>query len=397
MPFGMNLLPGEDDWLKRVMGGGMATPPFFPGQTSDQPGVPMPTPVAATPERAGLLGRLDKATAPFGGALPLGLSLLANSGNTGGAGFGEVFGRSALQAQQMGQERTNDELRQQYIKAQIEAMKTPKDRAPPASVAEYEYAKQNGFKGTFQEWVVAGGQSSRPSAVLEWEHYMSLPPDQRAMYLEMKRNPNVFVKDVETVPTVIRPGTVGAPTATTPLSTRAGEAAAAAEKKRAETEGGKIGEAQGGVAGGIITKGSNAKGTISTLDLADPLIDAATGSLAGAGRDRLAAVFGAAPEGAQAIAQLRVLQANLMTSMPRMEGPQSDRDVELYRQAAGQIGDPTVPAPLKKAAVKTIRQLQDKYIERASGSSGGPKQIKKSVGGKNYVQIDGQWYEDDGT
>jgi uncharacterized protein (UPF0147 family) len=63
-----------------------------------------------------------------------------------------------------------------------------------------------------------------------------------------------------------------------------------------------------------------------------------------------------------------------MTNMPRMEGPQSDRDVDLYRQAAGQIGDPTVPRDIKKAAVKTIRELQKKYADRASGNNAPAKE-----------------------
>jgi hypothetical protein len=109
------------------------------------------------------------------------------------------------------------------------------------------------------------------------------------------------------------------------------------------------------------------------LDIADPLIEAATGSVAGAGRDKLAAAFGVAPQGAQAIAQLKVLQAGLMTNMPRMEGPQSDRDVQLYREAAGQIGDPAVPRDIKKAAVNTIRAIQERYKERAASLGGGSK------------------------
>lgn len=125
-------------------------------------------------------------------------------------------------------------------------------------------------------------------------------------------------------------------------------------------------------------KGIAAGQTISNLDLAEPLIDAATGSLAGAGVDKLAAVFGEAPKGAQAIAQLKVLQANLMTSMPRMEGPQSDRDVQLYREAAGQIGDPAVPREIKKAAVRTIRTIQEKYQQAAGLSqTGGAQKVRR--------------------
>jgi hypothetical protein len=177
------------------------------------------------------------------------------------------------------------------------------------------------------------------------------------------------VGEVDQVPTVIQ-GTPGGGVQTTPLSTLPKTVDAASQLKRAEAEAGAVGTGSGQVQAGITKKGSDAKSTINTLDLADPLIDAATGSMVGAGRDKLAAAFGVAPTGAQAIAQLQVLQASLMTSMPRMEGPQSDKDVELYRQAAGQLGDPNIPAPIKKAAVKTIRALQQKYVERAATQDG---------------------------
>lgn len=146
-------------------------------------------------------------------------------------------------------------------------------------------------------------------------------------------------------------------------------------------------------------KAASAGTVLGMLDLADPLIDAATGSLVGAGRDALAQAFGAAPEGAQAIAQLRVLQAALMTNMPRMEGPQSDADVKLYREAAGQIGDPTVPGQIKKAAVRTIRQLQQQYAARAPAAAGPapsapPAAAEITATGPNGQKIvlrNGQW------
>ena len=113
-----------------------------------------------------------------------------------------------------------------------------------------------------------------------------------------------------------------------------------------------------------IKKPQQARETISLLNQADTLIDKATGSYAGAGRDVVAGAFGYATDGAKANAQLKVLQAGLMTNMPRMEGPQSDRDVQLYKEAAGQIGDPTVPNDIKKAAVSAIRIIQEKYASR---------------------------------
>jgi hypothetical protein len=107
----------------------------------------------------------------------------------------------------------------------------------PNSVREFQFAKKNGFQGSFQEWVVAGGQSSRPSSVQEWEFFSKLPEDQKRIYLEMKRNPNMQVKDIGMVPTVVAPSNLG--TQTMPLSTLPQEAAAAGTIEGAKA-GGKI-------------------------------------------------------------------------------------------------------------------------------------------------------------
>jgi hypothetical protein len=291
--------------------------------------------------------------------------------------FGQALGQglqSGMQAQQGAEQQA---LQTMLVQSQIKKNEREKTGTTPASVQEYEYAKANGFKGSYQEWVVAGGQTSRPSAVQEWEFYNSLPTEQKPLYLEMKRNPNFYVKDVNQVPTVIRPSVSG--TETTALSTLPAEIQAASWKKEGESKGSALGTAAGALESDITKKGSNAVSTQSTLEIADPLIDLSTGSSAGAARDQVAAFFGKATSGAEASAQLKVLQASLMTSMPRMEGPQSDADVKLYQQAAGQIGDPTVPNPIKKAAVQTIRQLQQKYIDRASQQNGTtPQQPKRS-------------------
>ena len=152
--------------------------------------------------------------------------------------------------------------------------------------------------------------------------------------------------------------------ASNPLTPEAGTQQAAA-KARAMTEA----EATAKATGAMFAKAQNAKNIDSILDMADPLIDEATGSGSGATRDKLASWFGVSTSGSQAIAQLKPLQAAIMMNQPRMEGPQSDKDVQLYREAAGQIGDPTVPGPTKKAALKMIKGLQQKYREIGSDLS----------------------------
>jgi hypothetical protein len=153
---------------------------------------------------------------------------------------------------------------------------------------------------------------------------------------------------------------------TNPLTVVSDEAGtrAAADKAGAEAQAKAIADAQGKALGAYMAKASSAQGVLEILDMAEPIIDVATGSATGAIRDKVASWFGVSTDGAQGVAQLAPLQAALMMAMPRMEGPQSDKDVQLYRDAAGQIGDPNIPAETKKAALQLIRQLNQKYQQR---------------------------------
>lgn len=122
---------------------------------------------------------------------------------------------------------------------------------------------------------------------------------------------------------------------------------------------------------------ASAKNLLPLVAQAEKLIGGATGSYLGAGADQGARLFGVATDGAQSIAQLRVLEGNIMMAQPRMEGPQSNMDVELYRQMAAQIGDPTVPTPTKRAALRTIKTLYAKYDQDAPApADSGKPQIK---------------------
>lgn len=103
------------------------------------------------------------------------------------------------------------------------------------------------------------------------------------------------------------------------------------------------------------------------IDKADELLNNATNSYLGTGVDIAAQTIGGSTKGAQATAQLKALEGAIMMAQPRMEGPQSDKDVALYRQMAGQIGDSTVPVATRKAALQTIKQLHSTYA--AGGNS----------------------------
>lgn len=125
----------------------------------------------------------------------------------------------------------------------------------------------------------------------------------------------------------------------------------------------------GGPAAGKVTdqqaKVADAQTVVDLLDLAEPLLDQSSQGLIAMGRDAVQAATGRSTPGAQAAAELRALEGALISKMPKMSGPQSDKDVLLYRQMAGQIGDPTIPAGTKRAAMKTIRNINQRYLSSA--------------------------------
>lgn len=114
---------------------------------------------------------------------------------------------------------------------------------------------------------------------------------------------------------------------------------------------------------------AEAKESISLINQAETLLDKATASLTGTGVDVLAGAFGVSTEGAKAAAQLKAIQGALVAKMPKMSGPQSDKDVLLYREMAGQVGDSTLPVGTRKAALETIREIQERYAKVPLGSS----------------------------
>jgi hypothetical protein len=134
--------------------------------------------------------------------------------------------------------------------------------------------------------------------------------------------------------------------------------------------------------GSSLDKQRSADKLMPVLEEADRLLDNSTSSLAGTGVDMVAGAFGHATKGAQAAAQLKALEGTIMMSQPKMEGPQSDKDVALYRQMAGAIGDSTIPVETRRAALKTIYGLHQKYASQANG-------LPSANGKKSAISNDG--------
>ena len=89
------------------------------------------------------------------------------------------------------------------------------------------------------------------------------------------------------------------------------------------------------------------------------LIDQSTGSGLGRLRDVGAGFFGGTTEGAIATAKLKPIADMVLKMVPRFEGPQSDKDTTSYKEAAGQLADPTIPNKIRKEAAKEIIRIME--------------------------------------
>lgn len=127
-------------------------------------------------------------------------------------------------------------------------------------------------------------------------------------------------------------------------------------------------------------------------------IKKSTGSGIGAGVDVVASKLGASTKGAQSIAKLEVLSYPLLANIPRFEGPQSDYDVQIYRQAAGDFANAKKPVDTRLAALDAMITILKKYDKQGkndwsfgTGKEGGSKESTSDTGttssGNKYKRV----------
>jgi hypothetical protein len=87
------------------------------------------------------------------------------------------------------------------------------------------------------------------------------------------------------------------------------------------------------------------------------LISKSTGSGIGRQIDQVAGYFGTATPGAVAGGQLGPIADLALKIVPRFEGPQSDKDAQSYKDAAGSLADTSIPVEIRQAAAKEVVRL----------------------------------------
>ena len=115
----------------------------------------------------------------------------------------------------------------------------------------------------------------------------------------------------------------------------------------------------------------DATDTLNLIGGAEELLKRATGGLAGASRDKLLGAFNVTTEGAKATAGLKILSAKLVQKVPRFEGPQSNIDVQSYREAAGDLANDSLPVGQRLAALQTMRDLARRAAKQAPAQPAG--------------------------
>jgi len=86
-----------------------------------------------------------------------------------------------------------------------------------------------------------------------------------------------------------------------------------------------------------------------------------TQSYGGMALNAIGGIIGKTPAGAAEADRLKVIGGAMVMAMPRMEGPQSDADVKLYREMAGRVGDETISIERRLASLNEVEKLYSKY------------------------------------
>lgn len=113
----------------------------------------------------------------------------------------------------------------------------------------------------------------------------------------------------------------------------------------------------------MATRARDANDAIGLIAEARRLLPNATGGGLAAVGDKAAGLFGIGTAGAQANAALKTIAGQLTAKQPRMEGPQSNIDVQMYKEMAGDVANENLPVSIRIAALDQIERLQKKYTQ----------------------------------
>jgi hypothetical protein len=109
-----------------------------------------------------------------------------------------------------------------------------------------------------------------------------------------------------------------------------------------------------------------------------------TASGVGAGVDWVGRQVGMTSESAQNASKLETLAGWMVANVPRMEGPQSNFDVQNYQMMAAKVGNRNTPVAERQAALDTLEDLHRKYAD-INGTPLPERQTKPAAAPKEFT------------
>lgn len=196
-----------------------------------------------------------------------------------------------------------------------------------------------------------GSLNKLPSDIQSYQYYSGLPPEQQKQFLQVKRN---------TLGTGQLFDEFGNASLVPGYSGNRGQI------KIDEGRGSKIGAAQGEATGNLERQEIQAPQVLSLIQQARDILPKSTSGMVGRGMTAAANFAGKSTEASRSDKQLNVIAAALTGNVPRFEGPQGVLDVELYKQAAGDVANSSLPYEDRLAALDTMEVIQMKYVNRGA-------------------------------
>lgn len=239
----------------------------------------------------------------------------------------------------------------------------------------------NSLKQAQAQRYAAGGES--PAGLQEFREFEKSTPERKKEWLEFKRGPSMLNLGGQLG--VRAPGGGVAETYTvTPKPEQMPEFKGA----QARAEAGAKADVERSTEA---TKKTTQAGNMSDLiGQADALLNDATGSYLGTAGALGKRAVGMSDTNTQANQQLKLISGWLVSNVPRMEGPQSNFDIQNYQEMAGKVGDTTVPVGDRRAALQQLLQLQKKYAGAVNAPASSVKtesKFSKVINGKRYIKI----------
>lgn len=241
-----------------------------------------------------------------------------------------------------------------------------------AAAIDPAYAKQL----IEMEMAKVGVGGNTPAALQEYAAYQRMTPEQQAEFMRIKRGQQI----------VNMGGSIGTLNPTggglfqqfpvTPKPEQMPEFQGAQAQAQAQ------GKATGEAVGAQGVSKINAPKMDELISMAEKLLPQASSGMTGGIGAAIKGLVGYSDETTQADKQLEVISAALTGNVPRFEGPQGVLDVELYKQAAGDVANRSKPRGDRLAALKTMKQLNAKYLPQSAHPPAPASNAAPSSGGK---------------